>query len=105
MSAHTGKRPIVRDVITYEEKVSTWGRSYNWSRTEVHTITPECGHVQVRRGRSPSTYVVCKLCRRGVAVVPIVGETGVIDKRERKVKDPIAGAFINKLLRDNGHES
>jgi len=94
------KRAVVRDVITYDERSTYWGGGMNWSRTEVHTLTAECGHVHVRRGfRDPPKHVLCKTCERGRASVEVTGPLGVIDARDREIKDPVARTYVDKIMR------
>lgn len=96
----TPKSAIVRDVITYEENATIGRGSYNWSRAEVHHLTGECGHIRVYRGCSPpKKFFICKACKQGKPKVEITGPIGVIDRREREVRDPLAKAFINNVLK------
>ncbi len=88
-------RKIVRRDTTYEEKTSFY-RGFSWRRTEVHTLTLECGHTQQRRGSyCPTTEVICKDCEAGKRRKKVKAEPGVFDHRHgSEIECPIARALI-----------
>jgi hypothetical protein len=93
------KRAIVRRVVRWEENVSLSGRSFSWSRTEVHEITAECGHKRTHRGFSgiPKKHIHCARCKRGEPPHPIAdGPMGVIDLRDKEVANQLARALLER---------
>lgn len=96
-----GNRPwrkIVHRFTRWKERTTLRGRTFSWSRSEVHTLTLECGHTQERGGSYVPKYeVVCRLCEAGEAPVPLEpGLEGVTDVRQSEPGDAIARALLGK---------
>lgn len=89
-------RIIVRHDRHFVEKSSYRGNSFSWKRSEVHTLTLECGHTQIRHGYGcPTTKVLCKDCVAGKPRVEVTVKHGYFDHGcGAKVEDPIARALI-----------
>lgn len=88
---------IVGHTIRYEERARTKGRSFSWSRKEVHDLIGECGHVREHRGFTgvPKHQFACKECERG-APRRTVAEAllGTRDLRDAPIENPIAAALV-----------
>lgn len=96
-------RKVHRRDSYYAESASMHaGKSFSWSKTSVHRITLECGHVTVRRGtdRPPQTKALCKRCMAGDPVKSVENiEPGVFDKRTNEIKNPIARGVLEAAQR------
>lgn len=97
-------RKIVRRDTRTEERASHSRRTFSWWATEVHTLTLECGHTQVRRGDRysvPKKKVICKCCERGEAPVPVTVDPGVFEEpTPRMPRHPFARALLENAIAD-----